>query len=580
MALARHGDLSQADLEKIVAELDHVIPESKKLKYPVKCSIIDKDDVNAYAHVEKESDGLRASMVIFTGLVKQTHGDIRIIRAVVAHELSHLSREHLFDVDPSARDVRNLWTRQQEFEADKYGAEALVKAGYSKKDMVDMLLFLDRDQGRGGFWLQNLTADHADPKARAAELADNPKALNALVTFDTALAYEDARNHLYAKKLFDYAFLQWPDLKEALVNSAKCSLLFYYDNLPKAVRSNWWRPDFGPLLTNVHAAVPQATEVTDEDRERWRDAIEATKKAVNDSPKSTDALELAALAMVLEPDAKKDVVNAGRDWFESNLKAVDKETALRYANNAAVGYQRLGDIAKASETILEAQKGTNKFNSALGENLGLVKSAGRSKDDETLAANVLFTWLSNTPATSPRWPTVKKTFDDICVNVGIAPKDIQQKPGILCRVITLVTSGKELGILLPAGGVVAAIGTPDKRVLFVEKWPDLQEIRWHNEELTIWTEREKVMRITSYEKDAYLLLKPADKSLDTTFKVTVGMSKSEFFAILNESASVLKNLARGGKVDSWNYYPDLNMGVLIDGDKVKAITVTPVVFEG
>ena len=88
------------------------------------------------------------------------------------------------------------------------------------------------------------------------------------------------------------------------------------------------------------------------------------------------------------------------------------------------------------------------------------------------------------------------------------------------------------------------------------------------------------MRITSYEKDAYLLLKPADKSLDTTFKVTVGMSKSEFFAILNESASVLKNLARGGKVDSWNYYPDLNMGVLIDGDKVKAITVTPVVFEG
>ncbi len=50
--------------------------------------------------------------------------------------------------------------------------------------------------------------------------------------------------------------------------------------------------------------------------------------------------------------------------------------------------------------------------------------------------------------------------------------------------------------------------------------------------------------------------------------------------MISESASVVKNLARGGKVDAWNYFTDLNMGVLIENDKVKAITVTPVIYEG
>ncbi len=579
-ALASSAEFSQADLEKLVAELDKVIPENTHFKYPIKCTLVSKNDVNAYAHVEKEGSDYRAAMVVFSGLVKQAKGDVKTIRAVVAHELSHLSRGHLLDTDPSARDVRNLWTRQQEFEADKYGAEALVKAGYAKKDMVDMLLFLDRDQGRDGAWLENLTADHADPKARAAELAENPTALKAVVTFDTALAYEDARNHLYAKKLFEYAVVQWPDLKEAYINAGKCGLLFFYDNLPQAVRASWWRPDFGPLITNIHAAIPQATEVTDEDRERWKDAFTAATLAVTKNPDSVTAQELLALAQVLEPDAKKDVVQAGIDWFEKSQKSADKVTALRYANNAGVGYQRTGDLSKAYHAILTAQKSAGIFNSALGENLGLVKVTGRSKDDDTLAANVLYTWLSNTPPASPRWNTVKKTFDDICVTAGISAKAITQKPGVLCKVTTLVTSSKELGILLPVSGVIASIGAPEKQVSFAEKWPDLLEIRWHNELLTIWTEREKVMRITSYEAGAYLQLKPLDKASDTLYKVAVGMSKADLFAILSESSGVQKNLARGGKLDSWTYFPDLNMGVLIENDKVKAITVTPVVYEG
>lgn len=574
-------DFTQADLEKIVAELGKVIPENPDYKYPIKCTIVDKNEVNAYATLTKEGADKRSTMVVFTGLVKQIGGDERLIRAVVAHELSHLSLGHLSTPNYSGRDLMNLWTRQQEFAADKSGAEALVKAGHPKKDMVDMLLFLDRIRERDGGWLDRLTADHADPKARAAEVSDNPAALNALITYDMALAYEDAREHRFAQKLFDFAGTQWPALTEAYINSGKCALLYYYDNLPKAVRAAWWRPDFGPLITNPHAPAPQAVEITDEDRQAWKDAMEEITKAKERNAGSTDAEELLALAQVLEPDAKKDVVQLGIDWFKSNgSSATDPIVKLRYANNAGVGYQRTGDLQSAYTTIMTAQKETKKFNAALGENLGLVVVKGRSKDDDELAMNVLFTWLGNTPSTSPRWSTVKKTFDEICTKTGLQAKEIKQRPGLLCQVTTLVTSKKRFGLLLPVSGAKQLLGDPDKVITFTSQYPDMTELRWHDENLTVLTERDRVLRITTYEPDGYLLLKSADTTSTDEIKIQVGMTKADLFAILNEDAAVMKNLAKGPKVEQWHYFPDLGMGVLLEGDKVKALTVTPVLYEG
>ncbi len=577
---AQTKTFTQGDLEKMVAELDKVIPHNEKFKYPIKCSLVDKPDVNAYATVIKDGDDLQSTMVVFTGLAKGTGYDQRLIRACVAHELSHLSRGHMIGPRPAASDLSNLWTRQMEFEADKFGAEALVKAGYPKKDMVDLLLFLDRDQGREGGWIDKLTADHADPKARAAEISDNPKALQALIYFDTALAYEDARNHLYAQKLFDASVSLWPDLTEAYTNSAKCSLLFYYDNLPKTVRTAWWRPDFGPLITTPHAAASQDPGVSDEDREKWKDAFTAANLAVVKTGGTQDALEVLASTEVLEPDAKKDVVQKGIDWFKTSLAAsTDPVAQLRYANNAGVGFQRTGDLDTAYHTIMNAQKATTKFNSALGENLGLVVVKGRSKEDDLLAANVLFTWLGETPGISPRWNTVKKTFDDICTNAGLTTKAIPQKPTYLCRVTTLVTSNKELGILLPVFGLKQLLGDPDKTVLFSDAWKDLTELHWHTDQLTVFTEREKVMRITTSEAGAYLVLKPVDSTSQTSYMIKVGMTKADLFALLNEKSSVMKEMAQGGQVQSWNYFPDLGMGVLLENDVVKAITVSPVAAE-
>jgi hypothetical protein len=577
---AAASDFTQSDLETIVTELDKAIPENPQYKYPIKCSVVDKDDVNAYATLTKEGTDLRSTMVVYSGLVKAMGGDKRLIRAVVAHELSHLSHGDALAFDPAAKDLKNLWTRQQEFAADKSGADALVKLGYPKKDMVDMLLFLDKDQGRDGNWLLKLTGDHADPKARAAEVSDNPQALKALVAFDTALAYEDARSHLSAQKLFEYSATLWPELTEAYVNSGKCALLYYYDNLPTAVRESWWRPDFGPLITTPHAPAPQATEITDQDREAYKDAVTAINNGLAKNPGNVDAEEMQALAQVLEPDKKKEIIQKGVDWFLAHEATAKDALKLRYANNAGVGYHELGELQKAYEAIMDAQKGTAFFNSALGENLGLVKVNGRSKEDNQLAAEVLFTWLSNTPPDSPSWKSVKKNFDDVCQTAGIVAKPIDQKPAYLCRVVSLVTSNKEMGILLPLAVFKTGLGAPESELVFTDQYPDMKEVKWHDGKLSVLVEREVVMRVTSYEDGAFLMLKQVDKNSQDSLAVRVGMAKSDLFAVINEKAGVAKDLARGGKIETWTYFPSLNMGVLIEGDKITAITVTPVQFEG
>jgi hypothetical protein len=43
----------------------------------------------------------------------------------------------------------------------------------------------------------------------------------------------------------------------------------YYDNLPVPVKENWFRPDFGPLLTDIPLSEARDPEIRDSDRRRY-----------------------------------------------------------------------------------------------------------------------------------------------------------------------------------------------------------------------------------------------------------------------------------------------------------------------
>ncbi len=575
------AEFTQADLEKMVKELEAFAPKNDKYKYPIHCKVVASEDVNAYATAdtdESDKDGKpQSEMVVYTGLVKTANGDPRLIRAVVAHEISHLSNGHVMAALPTAKDLNQFWTRAQESEADRSGAVLLQKAGYSKQDMVDMLLMLEKTRGREGNWFGRLTGTHPDPKARAAAFMDDPHVMKSLLAFDIGLAFLDRRDFGQACIAFNKAADLEPLLTEAVVNSAQSKLMQYYDELGSTVRKTWWRPDFGPVLKDPSVGTAKDDQITDQNRQRYAEVQKQLGEAAKKLKDNWRIAELQAIANVLEPDGKADVVKAGVDWLTAeNGKAKDESIKLRLAANAAVGLQRLHDVQGAYQIQVLSQQGTRVFNSALAENLGRVTVTGRSKDLETLSADVLYTWLKNTPKESPNWEMVFKNYEASCKNLNVEPSKIEAAPLYLTSGITIQIGDKQLSVLESVQDALDTLGAPDVRVRFDNRYPDITEVRWQGGDVQAYTGDDQLLRVTSYVAGSYVLMRPVDDTIPTKIKITVGMTEDEFKAILDINQGVERELSNKGQPEKWLYYSPLSLGVLIENGKVKGVTVTPV----
>lgn len=582
LALGALGaEFSQADLEKMVRELESVANHNDKYTWPIVCKIEKNNRINAFATAIDKKDGKKpqATMVVFTGLVDHVKGDLKVIRAVVAHEVAHLAQGHCSPFAPAARDLSNLKTRQQEHDADITGAGFMQRLGYSKQDMVDMLLMLDKLKPRQGQpdWLGRLTGDHADPKARAAEVSDNPAVMRSLVLFDVALAYMDCRRFQVASDFFKQAAEMEPKLTEAYINSAYCQLYAYYDGLGRSIREKWFRPDFGPVLLETTLIGGRDDQITDVDRQRYKDALERLAKAKEKGPGHAMVAELEALAKVLNPDGDKATLLEGAQAFATMAgQKSDAGDKLRCAANAGVGFQRAEDLQRAYDTMIDAQKGSRLYNAALAENIGRITVKNRAKETSALAVDVMATWLGLTPQTSPYWNAVKANMDGVCKELGIESPKIETPPVFLCQVASIYHNNVECGMFMKQDLYEKAFGAPSLRLSFDKNYPDWMEVRWSNGDFGIFTERGVAMRVTSKVEGDYLLLRPKDRTLTGVFKISVGMTEEEFGKILNPKGGVTKPLAKGGQTEEWLYYPALNMGVLIADGKVKGITVTAV----
>lgn len=121
----------------------------------IKFSVIQTDEVNAFANVDKE-------ICVYTGLLKFVDSDSELA-AVIAHEIGHIVNNHvakqnvigtatataIYNVNMDSRlkagaNIANNMTmlkmsRNDEYEADITGVDLLVKAGYNPLAMVSLL---------------------------------------------------------------------------------------------------------------------------------------------------------------------------------------------------------------------------------------------------------------------------------------------------------------------------------------------------------------------------------------------------------------------------------------------------------
>jgi tetratricopeptide (TPR) repeat protein len=549
-----------ADLQKMVDELKPYLPDDPRLSYPIKCVVVEKKDVNANASFEFDPKAPKdakpqAKMTVYTGLLDFMK-DIRLVRAVVAHELSHLAKQHL-GKGMKPRDLDLIFTRQQEYDADATGAIALEKAGYKRQDMVDMLIVLGKSSQNWPGSVKIL-GDHADTARRAAAVSDNNLVLRSMVSFTDGDAYMDA--HLYdpAMKAYDKAATEAPTFFECKYNAAKAAILNYYGNVSRDLVAPWFIPDFGPLLI-FPSPLGKSAVVNSQDRLNYAVALAHVKLAHDMRPTDFYSLELEGLALVLDPDGKPETLQAGiKDLNDALAKATTDTQKLRTANNLALGYQRVGDVTTAVKTMLAAQRDTTKYNENLASNLGQQVPGVEFKSDAPKAETVIFTYLTRTSSASKGYDKAKENYMSLCSKFGFKPREIKEAPISLCTVLSLTQNGKPVKILDTLESMLGLFGSPQNAYRYSDTYEGLKEYVWDSGKFSVITDARKVgdetfnevLRITSYTPDAYFELVPTNRAIDGKYRVSVA-------------------------VEEWTYFEGLNMGVLVKDDKIAGITVTP-----
>lgn len=578
--IASAADFTLADLEKMVRELESVAIKNEMYKWPIKCSIVSDPRVNACATMDKPkgNEKPQALMEVNTGLIKEANGNARLIRAVVAHEVAHLSKGHVNNLSYRARDLENVMTRQQEFEADSYGAALLQRAGYSKQDMVDMLLFLEKRRKRDGDWLFRLNSDHGDPKFRASRIADDPAILKALVQFDVGLAFIESREFKAAADMFEIAARIEPSLKEAWTNRALAKVLMYWQDLPGEIVNRYFRPEFGPFIVTP-AISAKGGVVTSQNREQYREAMSAIQEALQKSGTSRDR-EIHALALILEPDRSPSIVKQGVDALKA-ISGGDPETQFRIKNNIAIGLIILGDVDGAYKLLLETWRSVDGGNHSAAENLGRIRvpKGVRSRQDLTLSKDILKIWLTNNPRSNPAYQSVFEAYLAACGELGESPEKLEALPTFLQPAISLNHAGKDAFLFVGLNQFVAAYGKAELLVRMSQDYQDVFELRWQGGDFSLLAEQDKALKVTSYCKGDYLTIRPADLNLKEFYRVEVGDSVDNIKRWLNVDACKMRELISKNGLESWNVYESLNFAMLIKDGKVAAISVTNIAPE-
>jgi predicted Zn-dependent protease len=587
-----------ADLEKMVAEISKYLPEDPRLNYPVKCFVVDNPDVNAnasafYPDENKKEGKPTARMRVYTGLFKWMNNDIRLVRAVVAHELAHLSKKHLGS-GMKADDLDLVFTRQKEYEADTTGAAVLEKCGYSRKDMTDMLLRLG-EVGRTAPASIKVMGDHADCQRRAAAVDKSNLVLRSMVSFTTGEAYMDVRAYNKAKEQFDKAVEEAPDFYEAKFNAAQAALLFYYDNVDPVVKELWYQPDFGASLL-LPLSTGKAGELTPQDQSNYAEALRRIRVTSLQLNSRSEATELLGLALVLDPDGKPAAISEGIATLEKALTtAVTPDDRLRITNNLAIGYQRQGNVATAIDKMLAEQKKSTRFNAYLAANLGAQPLPAKVKGDEAKTAlNVLYTFLSNTNDQARGYSLVQKSFEDLKKRLNLTTKEISRRGIPICRAFSLTDNGRTVFMLDPFEKYYKSIGVLDVIQSYSSKFSSLLEFVWQGGNFSILTDKQydendkndgritpdlvktlEVIRVTSYNPGAFIEMRSADDKVDVAFRVTVGMSIEEFNKFIDSGSGQARQLIRNAAMEEWIYFQGLNFGIFVKDKKVAGVTVCP-----
>ncbi|MEZ6079813.1 MAG: hypothetical protein R3C56_30315 [Pirellulaceae bacterium] len=565
----RHREVVQEVADRLLAVMEK--PEGWEA-WPPEVTVVDPGFANAFASF-REENGVEIPMVEITVTTIEDIAKFEpdVLAYTIGHELGHLHFRHShtrIDLAEKFGDklttIRMACGREHELEADLFGMQLALKAGYSRQGLLkDLQAWRELTPPYCRF--EGLAVVHPPWEERAAFLlrGENQEALwQSLGSFQTGVMFLENQHYNLAQLCFHNVTTEFPECYEAWANMGYAYLMQYCDALDA---EDLRTLDVGHLVVGGFYRRPDSLEPDVKrgggDPELWFEAVGAFREALRlqERLQLSDELLMVkanlAVAYLVHPNGK-DVGQAER-WFDevfTSLKDPEKAKQLDPLVHASIlinsGAARGFDsdlIASTLTLIAKARTGRNNasavaaMEAALQFNQARALSVSGDKTEETSALALYEKYLDGMTAASSWWPIAYQEYVKLAQATGATPKAEQdfRQPGIAdWRTLTGVTleDGTIIGLSQKLSEVLEAIGPADVEVPVIEG-TNLKFYKYNKLGLSILASREVLAVVLESSAAPKITLRRPDLGGETA-EVGLGMSRGALEDLLGSDWDV------------------------------------------
>lgn len=603
--LEKDQKLVQGLLNKLVAEMDR--PDGWD-SWPPALVVEDKRDgrgrrtINANAG-PADKDWPRKwhpQVTVYTGFIHDLcHGDERLMALTLAHELGHIARQHARRTieargklglgEYEGRLLELVYSREYEEEADNFGADLMLKAGFTTKDLTaNLVAWFDlyqtgriRDSSPEG--LDSTHPSWDDDRVRIDK--NNVKLWRALRTFQSGLFFLEVEHYANAARSFQQV-VDESDQRcyEAYANLGYAELMDYCDQLDaKDLR----KFDVGHLVAGAFydrsdylgKLVPRG-----ENAALWKEAVKALEAALRLRPDLRLARANLGLAYLLRPTTEggKDTATALRYLNEALGRKGEELPARVWAAllcNKAVAQFAAGKKEDAARTLdafaQMARKagGLPELTRALNYNRALMLAGSAEGGAREQAVGLFEGYLNTTPPAETWWALAYDRYRQLGADLNQPVKerkDLAAPHGELRQAVSVKTAkGVEVRLADSPEDLAAALGKPEA-VIPAIPGSMLRRQHFPGHGLVLLTTKDQVVAIILKGENAPPLELRERGTGGVRHTLKVGMTAGELERTLGQAKH---NLELGGEDASPRFYPEVGVGALIRGGRVRELFV-------
>ena len=596
----RHQALAQSVFDQLLAVIDR--PEGYDA-WPPRLVIVDDAFPNAHATFDLKilrKEGRKIPLILLhTGEIEKiAEFDPNALALTLGHELGHHALGHIISgVDRTTEIMTLVLSRQDELDADLFGMELVLKAGFSFQGAMKNLKNVLRHSNPYCSY-EGLSATHPSWSDRIAFLDSSHEALwRSMSAFENGVFFLQAEQYSYAEFCFLRVTEEFPDCYEAWANLGYARVMRYCDALePKDLEFF----DVGQLVVGGFYARPRWLEglivSRGVDADLWFDMVGALREALRLKDDLVLAKANLAVAYLLCPKGK-DIGRATQLFQEvataleqngpdvRNLDPLTRATLLLNSSVAQMGVsnERSQEIFAQAEQILNklvsqnvVDRDSSSVFNAMRYNRALSLLESDVKRDRRDAVELLERYLTNMSPALAWWQVAYDRYDALCNELGVEalPQDrfTASNNRTKWRVITGVTLEGDLTIALSESitEIEQLLGAAEV-VIPVVQGTNVRQVQYPERGISILASNVINAIVLSGEAAPKIIVRSSGLGSET-HEIHIGMSREEFESIVGDDRP-MQGIASAKEL--FYVYSEIGLAVRFRDGVVEELAIAP-----